>query len=383
MHTKLFNLSFLINIKVYKMIAKQRIQSVDILRGFTIAAMILVNTPGTWSKVYAPLLHANWHGLTPTDLVFPFFLFIVGISISFAYKNKPKNWATYKKIIIRSLKLIGLGLFLALFLPYFPFIKDFEILRFPGVLQRIGVVFLISAVLFINCNWKTLLAISLSILIGYWIFLGFVPLPNGVLPTFDRAPNNWANYIDLKVLGKHMWKQDYDPEGILSTLPAIATSISGILVGRILSKDNINKLTYLLIIAISLLVCGYIFSIWFPINKAIWSSSFVLVTSGWATLILSVIYYLTDVLDWKFGSVFKYVGSNAITIYFLSSFISKCFYLIKVTPQQSIHSWLYNTIYVQPFLADKLSSLLYALTVVMFYLVLGYVLFKKKIFIKV
>ncbi|MCF7569537.1 heparan-alpha-glucosaminide N-acetyltransferase domain-containing protein [Sabulilitoribacter arenilitoris] len=362
---------------------KQRIVSVDILRGFTILVMVLVNTPGTWSKVYTPLLHADWHGLTPTDLVFPFFLFIVGISISFAYKNKPKIWPTYKKIVIRSLKLIGLGLFLALFLPYFPFVKDFEALRFPGVLQRIGVVFLISSILFINFNWKTLLTISIFILIGYWLFLGFIPLPNGSLPTFDRAPNNWANYIDLKVLGKHMWKADYDPEGVLSTLPAIATCICGILVGGILSNKNINKLIYLLITAISLLVCGYILSIWFPINKAIWSSSFVLVTSGWATLILSIIYCLTDVLNWKFGSIFKYVGYNAIIIYFLSSFISKCFYLIKVNPQQSIHSWLYNNIFVQSFLADKLSSLLYALTVVSFYLFLGYILYKKKIFIKV
>ncbi|WOD44651.1 acyltransferase family protein [Hwangdonia lutea] len=362
---------------------KQRIESVDILRGFTIAAMILVNTPGTWSKVYAPLLHANWHGLTPTDLIFPFFLFIVGISISFAYKNKPNNATTYKKIIIRSLKLIGLGLFLGLFLPYPPFVKDFEILRFPGVLQRIGVVFLVSAVLFMNCNWKTLLTIGLSILIGYFLLLGFVPLPDGTLPTFDRAPNNWANYIDLNVLGKHMWQADYDPEGILSTLPAVATCISGILVGRILSTVNFNKLTYLVITALLLLVSGYVFSIWFPINKAIWSSSFVLVTSGWATLILAIIYYLTDVLQFKLGTIFKYVGSNAITIFFLSSFVSKCFSLIKVNPEQSIHSWLYNTIYVQPFLADKLSSLLYALTVVMFYMALGYVLYKKKIFIKV
>ena len=126
----------------------QRIVSVDILRGFTIAAMILVNTPGTWNNVYAPLLHAEWHGLTPTDLVFPFFLFIVGISIYFAYKNKPNAKTTYKKIIVRSLKLIGLGLFLAWFLPYFPFFKDFETLRFLGVLQRIGVVFFFSCLLY-------------------------------------------------------------------------------------------------------------------------------------------------------------------------------------------------------------------------------------------
>ncbi len=365
------------------MSSKPRIESVDILRGFTIAAMILVNTPGTWAHVYPPLLHANWHGLTPTDLIFPFFLFIVGISISFAYKNKPKNWATYRKIIIRSLKLIGLGLFLGLFLPYFPFIKAVETLRFPGVLQRIGVVFLISAILFLNCNWKTLFATGITILIGYWLFLGFAVFPDGTLPTFDRAPNNWANYIDLKILGKHMWKSDYDPEGLLSTLPAIVTCISGILVGYVLSKENINKLAYLLMVAIALLISGYIFSIWFPINKAIWSSSFVLVTSGWATLILAIIYYLTDVLRWKFGTIFKYVGSNAITIYFLSSFISKSFYLTKINPQENIHSWLYNNLFIQPFFTDKLSSLLYAICVVLFYLLLGYVMFKKKIFIKV
>lgn len=169
---------------------KKRIESVDILRGFTIAAMILVNTPGTWSHVYPPLLHAEWNGLTPTDLIFPFFLFIVGISIHFAYKHKPNIKSTYKKIIIRSLKLIGLGLFLGLFLPYPPFFKDFETLRFFGVLQRIGIVFLCSSVLYLNCNWKLLLSIGCVILIGYWIFLGFIPLPDGTLPTFDRANNN-------------------------------------------------------------------------------------------------------------------------------------------------------------------------------------------------
>ena len=362
-----------------------RIASVDILRGFTIAAMILVNTPGTWSHVYAPLLHADWHGLTPTDLIFPFFLFIVGISISFAYKNKLKSNATYKKILIRSLKLIGLGLFLNLFLPYFPFIVDLETFRLPGVLQRIGVVFLISAILFLNCNWKLLLGICISVLIGYWLFLGFVPFPNpeGITPTFDRAPNNWAMYIDLNLLGEHMWKPDYDPEGLFSTLPAIVTCISGILIGKVLSKPHTNKLVSLFIIALSLLIAGYVLNIWFPINKAIWSSSFVLVTSGWATLILGVIYFLTDVLNWKLGSIFKYAGTNAITVYFLSIFISKAFYLTKIDADSNIHSWLYNTLFRHSFLTDKMSSLLYALVVVGFYLMLGYVMYRKKIFIKV
>ncbi|SFZ90359.1 Predicted acyltransferase [Flaviramulus basaltis] len=361
----------------------KRIEAVDILRGLTILAMILVNTPGTWSHVYPPLLHAKWHGLTPTDLIFPFFLFIVGISIFFAYENKPNTKSTYKKIIIRSLKLIGLGLFLNLFLPYFPLVEDFETLRLPGVLQRIGVVFLISSILFLNCNWKILLGISIFTLIGYWLFLGFMPFPNGIMPTFDRASNNWANYIDLNVLGKHMWQPDYDPEGLISTIPAIISCLFGILIGKTLSVLQKNKVFVLLMISSVFLSSGYLFNEWFPINKAIWSSSFVLVTCGWAVLILSIIYYFTDVLNLKQGAIFKYVGMNAITIYFLSSFISKSFYLTKVNNDHDIHTYLYDSFFVCPFFSEETSSLLYALAVVLFYVGLGYFLFKKKIFIKV
>ena len=360
---------------------KKRIESVDVLRGFTIALMILVNTPGTWSNVYPPLLHANWHGLTPTDLIFPFFLFIVGISIYFAYKRSENSFLTYKKIGIRSLKLFGLGLFLNIFLPYFPFINDFETLRIPGVLQRIGIVFFICGVMYLNFNWKVLLSIGLAILIGYWLFLGFVPLPDGTLPTFDRAANNWSNFIDSSILGKHMWQPDYDPEGLFSTLPSIVTCISGILIGKVL--DNANQIKNLLLSALVLLVSGYVLDMFFPINKAIWSSSFVLVTSGWGTLILAIIFYLRDVKDIKFGKIFKYVGMNAITIYFLSSFISKCMYLIKVGDNSNVHSYLYETIFVQSFFSDNFSSFLYGITVVLFYMGLGYAMFRKKIFIKV
>tara|TARA_B110001450_G_scaffold253310_1_gene276523 strand:- start:870 stop:1958 length:1089 start_codon:yes stop_codon:yes gene_type:complete len=362
------------------MIEKQRIESVDVLRGFTIAVMILVNTPGTRAHVYAPLLHAEWHGMTPTDLVFPFFLFIVGISIYFAYKNKTGVTSTYKKIVIRSLKLIGLGLFLGWFLPYFPFFKDIDTLRLPGVLQRIGLVFFFTTILYLNFSCKTLLGIATTILIGYWLFLGFVPLSSGVLPTFDRASNNWALYIDLKILGEHMWKHDYDPEGLFSTLPACATCFTGVLIGKLL--DGLKSVAILFGIAIVLLILGYLLHIYFPINKAIWSSSFVLTTSGWGTLILAVIYYLTDLRNLKFGAIFKYVGMNAITIYFLSSFVSKIFYLTKMG-EGNIHSSLYNNIFVHDFLSDKLSSLLYALTVVCFYLLLGYIMYRRKIFIKV
>ncbi len=361
---------------------KERVISVDIFRGLTIALMILVNTPGTWQYVYGPLRHADWHGYTPTDLVFPFFLFIVGTSIVFAYSNKTATAATYKKISIRSLKLIGLGLFLGAFTVTFPFIKEFEQIRFPGVLQRIGVVFFFAAILFLNCNWKVLVGICFTILIGYWVWLGFVPLL-GEVPTFDRAPNNWANYIDVQVFGSHNYKADYDPEGLLSTLPSIASSLLGIFTGLILISKKAKKEMLLFGLGVIMLMVGYLWDISFPINKAIWSSSFVLVTAGWANIFLALIYFLTDVKGIHFGSIFRYMGSNAITLYFLSSFISKLFYSINVREGMSIHEWLFETIFRHDFLSGTMSSLLYGLSVVGFYLLLGLFMYRKRIFIKV
>lgn len=360
---------------------KERILSVDIFRGATIVLMILVNTPGTWSAVFPPLLHAEWDGYTPTDLVFPFFLFIVGTSIVFAYKNKVTNSATYKKITIRTLKLIGLGLFLGAFTLSFPFFKDFVDIRFPGVLQRIGVVFFFASILFLNFNWKVLIGITVFFLIGYWLLMTLIPV-EGAASTLERAPNNLANWLDVTVLGTHNYKVDYDPEGILSTIPSIASSLLGIFTGLILTSKLEKKATILMGIGGAMLILGHLWDIVFPINKALWTSSFVLVTAGWANLVLALIYYLTDVKGIKFGSIFRYAGANAIILYFLSSFISKIMGMIKVG-ETSLHGWLFDTVYVHDFMSMQLSSLLYGLTVVAFYMLLAYVLYKKKIFIKV
>jgi len=361
---------------------KERILSVDIFRGMTIVLMILVNTPGTWSNVYGPLLHEPWHGYTPTDLVFPFFLFIVGTSIVFAYNKKEPSKAVYKKITIRSLKLIGLGLFLGAFTISFPFIKDFASIRFPGVLQRIGVVFFFASILFLNLHWKKLIGLTILLLVGYWILMTFVPV-EGVASTYERAPNNLANYLDVKIFGTHNYKPDYDPEGLLSTLPSIASALMGIFTGLILLSKQEKKATLLFGLGGALILVGYGWDLFFPINKALWTSSFVLVTAGWANIVLALIYYLTDVKKLQFGSVFRYAGANAIVVYFLSSFITKLFYSIKVDGDTSLHGWLFKTIYVQDFFSMQLSSLLYGLTVVAFYCLLAYVLFKRKIFIKV
>ena len=361
---------------------QNRILSVDIFRGLTIVLMVLVNTPGTWSNIYAPFHHVKWHGYTPTDLVFPFFLFIVGTSIAFAYKNKATDAGTYKKISIRSLKLIGLGLFLGAFTISFPFIKDFADIRFPGVLQRIGAVFFFASILFINFNWKSLIGICAVILIFYWLLMGYIPV-NGMESTFERAPNNLANYLDVQIFGTHNYKVDYDPEGLLSTLPAIASSLLGIFTGLILTSKQPKKGTILLGVGGAMLIIGHLWDLVFPINKALWTSSFVLVTAGWANMVLALVYYLTDVRGIKFGSIFRYAGANAIIVYFLSSFVSKIFRQIKIEEGMSLHGWLFNTVYVHDFMPMQLSSLLYGLTVASFYVFLAYVLYKKKIFIKV
>ena len=361
---------------------KERIISVDIFRGITIVLMILVNTPGTWEHVYAPLLHAEWHGYTPTDLVFPFFLFIVGTSIVFAYKNKTANSATYKKISVRTLKLLGLGLFLGAFTIYYPFFVEWDELRFPGVLQRIGIVFLFAAFLFINLNWRVLLGLCIVLLLGYWIWLGYIPI-NGEAPTYERAPNNWANYVDLKLLGTHMYREDYDPEGILSSITSIASSLLGIFTGLLLVSQRKNKTQILALLGVVLVVLGYLWNTAFPINKPIWTSSYVLVTAGWANLFLALIYYLTDVKGINFGSIFRYAGANAITVYFLSSLVTKIFYQIQVSPGTSLHQWLFENIFVYDFMSLKFSSMLYALCVTSFYLLVAYMMYRRKIFIKV
>ena len=326
------------------MIFNKRVPSVDIFRGATILLMILVNTPGTWSAVYAPFLHAPWHGYTLTDLVFPFFLFIVGVSISLSYKDKKLKPPVFLKLSKRSLKLIGLGLFLGSFTISFPFIEDFESIRFPGVLQRIGLVFFFTSITYLLGSKRSTALIIGIILLAYWLWMGFLPI-EGVAPTYERAVNNWANFIDLKLLGSHMWKPDYDPEGILSTLPAIATALLGTLAGDILRSNTYQKASLLFISGIVLLGLGHLLDLSFPINKALWSSSFVLVTAGWANLVLGTLFYLREVKKLTFGRVFSKVGSNAIAIYFTSSFITKLFYLIPFN-ESSIHGALFETIYL-------------------------------------
>lgn len=378
---------------------KQRILSIDIFRGMTIAFMILVNTPGTWSHIFKPLDHAPWHGLTPTDLIFPFFLFIVGTSIVLAYYNKRQyvDHNLYRKIIIRSFKIILIGLLLAAFTFKFPFIKDMSHFRFPGVLQRIGLVFLITALLFVKVkNWKWYLLILILLLGGYWYSMTQIPI-HGQKPQLTKT-ENLASIIDRKVFTKnHMWRHyekegyvqgDYDPEGLFSTLPAIGTTLLGIFLGLLLINRRISphaKLILFIVIGLILWLLGWWWSQSFPLNKRLWTSSYVLYTGGLAYLVFALTYFLVDILGIKkWGNIFKYLGMNAIAIFTLSIFITKSFYLLHIPgTKTTIHGWLYHHLYTTWMGNTELSSVLYALSVVIFYIFVAWWMYQKKIFIKV
>ncbi len=359
----------------------KRLISLDAFRGFTIAAMIMVNNPGSWDYVYPPLLHIDWHGITPTDLIFPFFIFIVGVSIALAYSKRLKAGVAkkpmYKKIAIRSLKIFVVGILLWMF-PEF----DFENIRYAGVLQRIAIVFFISALLFLNSRWKTQAVIAAAILIGYWLMMVLIPTPGFGRPMLEPGVN-LAHWIDSKLLPGVMWQGTWDPEGIFSTLPAIATGISGMLAGHlILSKmPQERKVIYMFSVGFLAFAAGYWWDYIFPINKNIWTSSFVLVTSGLAAMVLAISMFFVDILGrtrfTKPGIIF---GSNAIAVYVLSDVWGLFLYDLKYWGY-SISEYFMN-IFEAAGWSLKFGSFLYSVIFICINFIPAWILYKKKIFIK-
>lgn len=264
----------------------RRLSSLDAFRGLTIAGMILVNNPGSWKHVYAPLRHAEWHGWTPTDLVFPFFLFIVGVSISLSFSKRMEQGIAKNELYLKTLKrtviLFGLGILLALF-PHFNFLT----IRIPGVLQRIALCYLFSSLLFLKTGIKGRCMTSFSFLAIYWLMMKLVPVP-GYGPGILAYEGNLCAYIDSHLLAGHLYKPGFDPEGILSTLPAIATTLLGALTGDWLrsSKIILHKTIGILIGGLFFTLSGLLLHPLFPINKQLWTSTYVLFTAGVALLFL-------------------------------------------------------------------------------------------------
>jgi predicted acyltransferase len=364
-----------------------RLLSLDVFRGITIAGMILVNNPGSWEAIHPPLEHAAWHGWTPTDLVFPFFLFIVGVSITLALARRAAEGGSrrdlYLKIVRRTLIIFALGLVLAGFPRY-----ELSTLRIPGVLQRIAVCYLVASVIFLHTKWRTQAFIVAALLLIYWALMVLTPVPGFGAGDLSME-GNLAAYIDRALLGQHTWKPLYDPEGILSTLPAIATTLAGVLTGHWLRtrRDDLDKVAGMFVAGALSIVAGWAWGGWFPLNKALWTSSYVLLTAGLALQLLAVCYWLVDIKDVRRpAKPFLIFGTNALIIYFLSELFSNIISLVTLSRADGstvdLKTYVYEHVFAS-WATPMNASLMFAICIVLLWLGVATLLYRKRIFIKV
>ncbi|MDX1478289.1 MAG: DUF5009 domain-containing protein [Saprospiraceae bacterium] len=363
-----------------------RLTALDAFRGLTIAGMILVNTPGSWSYVYPPLRHAEWEGCTPTDLVFPFFLFIVGVAMWYSFKKfdhrpSPEAW---RKILKRAalIFLIGLGL------NAFPFYDhSLSTLRIMGVLQRISVAFLFGAAICITVPRKRLHWVVATILLGYWALLRFL----GGEGAYDLE-TNIARQVDLAVLGEaHVWRGfgiPFDPEGLMSSLPAVATVVLGFMLGSYIDRSKLQgaALPTICVFGVIGVALGLVWHQSFPIIKGLWTSSYVVYTAGIAAVLLAIFLWLIDVKGWKrWAQPFVVFGMNPLFIYALSVLFVKILTRIRwESDGETVNAfgWAYEAVFV-PLAGNLNGSLLFALTYVFIHWLIAWWLFRRRIFIKV
>lgn len=362
-----------------------RLVSLDIFRGLTVAFMIIVNTPGSWNYVYPPLRHASWHGCTLTDLVFPFFLFIVGVSMWYSLKKYGHeiNRGSILRILRRMVTIFVIGLFLAIF-PYFG--RDYSTLRIMGVLQRIALAYGIAALLCLTIRRDYLWIVIAVILLLYWALLAFF---GGADPY--SLEGNLTLKVDPAILGvNHVYKGfgiPFDPEGLLSTLPAVGTVIIGYYTGEILGKGSASGKTVikLLLIGAASAGLGLLWSLVFPLNKPLWTSSYVLYTAGLAMGVLALVYLFADVLKFrKFGTFFLIFGTNALFAFFLAGIWTRLLLFIKIPSDDSkisLYTWFYKKVCV-PVAGNMIGSLMFALIQMLLIWLVALVLYRKKILIR-
>ncbi len=367
---------------------QNRLISLDFFRGLTIAGMILVNNPGSWKYIYTPFKHAEWHGWTYTDTIFPFFLFIVGVSITFALSKRAdiaeSKTLLYKKIIFRTFMIFGIGLFLNTF-PFF----HLSSIRIMGVLQRIALCYFFASIIFINTNKRVQFIWATVLLLVYWAFMALFLVPDVGTGSYIKN-ENFAAYIDRFVLSGHMWSQSktWDPEGLFSTLPAVATTLFGALTGHLLKSDrsDIAKVKMMLLCGAIAVAIGYVWSLWLPINKSLWTSSYSVLMAGLALIVLAICYFIIDVKGYKrIAQPFVVFGINAIAMFVLSIFIAKFLYIIKIITNDgtvSLQSFIYTNFF-QSLFGNYLGSFLFAIIFILILYIVALVLYKNKIFIKV
>lgn len=466
-----------------------RLISLDVFRGLTIASMILVNNPGTWGKIYAPLGHAPWHGWTPTDFIFPFFLFMVGTAMTFSFDKRIARGESRRRlaahVVARAAVLFLLGLILTgfpnfrLITPYILGILGIELLlenpksategrgsmwrgigwvalalgvvwfavdfryfngptnrsgfnlidsstykylfptqvdpedsyiRVPGVLQRIALCYAAAAaIMLLTKGWVGRLAWALILINAYWVIMKFVDAPAGYIigngvphakmdaPDGAVFPGGLNDWIDVKLLGRHLYSARPDPEGLLSTIPAVATTLFGILTGAWIRNkkfDNSTKAVGLFAAGNALFIIGACMDCFMPINKKIWTSSYVIFMAGWAGIILGACYYLIDVRGFKkWATPFLVLGTNAILAFFASGLLARMMSMVRwevprppgyepATITMNIKSWSYQ-FFTDAFANPKNASLAWALCYVGLWVLLVTPLYRKRIFLKV
>lgn len=442
--------------------SQERLVSLDVFRGMTIAGMVLVNNPGTWSTIYGPLKHADWHGITPTDYVFPFFLFIVGVAIPIALAKRIAAGITrdvYYKIFTRSLLIFVLGLLMSA-IPFFNFSEttipygikilcvlgystalffylwdkskialivagvtagivtafwlagyvvvpyDLGTMRIPGVLQRIAVCYLIVSLIYLHTSWRQQAVIGAVLLLGYWLVMTVIPVPGCEVTTIDDKACNLAAWLDRTILTEaHIWRSAkvYDPEGILSMIPALVTCLSGVFAGTYLTGGvgvsptkatgtvaapvAIEKAAGLFFAGTVALAVGWSWSLLFPINKPLWTSSYVVYTSGLALLTLAACYWLIDIKQMKWWTrPFVIFGVNALALFVFSGIMARLLGMMRMAgadgKEISLQQWIYQTFFLS-WLEPINASLGFAIAFILFWLFLMWLLYRKNIYIKV
>ena len=396
---------------------RERLLSLDVFRGMTIAGMLLVNDPGSWAAIYPPLEHAAWHGWTPTDLIFPFFLFIVGITTHLSIEARRAR-GDDERMLVRQIARRGLIIFLAgLLLNGFPFFTWGAVAgnpdpsfvervvdrlyhwRIMGVLQRIGIAYMFAALLSFRTTLKQQVVIIVSLLFGYWFAMTLLPVPPDgflgidVLGTpsatlaayFDRALLDWGRF------GNHLWvnSRTWDPEGPFSTIPAIGTAMLGIICGRWIAtpKPLSERLAGMFAVGSLAMMAGLMWHWSFPINKSLWTSSYVLFTGGMAAVTLATCMWIIDehrMTGWT--KLFVIYGMNPIIAFVGSGIMARLIYSVfKVESNGqriALQAWIYQTFYAS-WLAPRNASLLFAITFVLVWFAILWVLYRRRIFLKV
>lgn len=378
--------------------------SLDVFRGATIAAMILVNDPGSWSRIYPPLEHADWNGWTPTDLIFPFFLFIVGVSMTLSFAARIARGVTRRALAIHVLRRSALIFAIGLFLNGFP---DFDLssIRVMGVLQRIALCYLVAGLLYlvtfereanadgttrVQADLRVTAAVAIALLVGYWAVMTFVPVPGYGVGHLGKE-DSLAACVDRALLGGHLWSESktWDPEGILSTFPAIASLLIGVMAGEWLRSDRKAERKAIGVAAagVVLLVAGRFLHPYFPINKNLWTSTFVLFTGGFAMLALAVCYWLVDVRRWRnWTPPFLVFGTNAILAYAVAALVSEVStdfdFIMFHGRETTLHGWLYERFFV-PHASPVNASLGFAVFFVVLILLMMWPLYRGKVFLRI